>query len=74
MGDTPQERYHKTEKGRRVLARSQALYNLKHPRISWRPPQEVLDWLAEEQYPDEPTSATLNRKLRKLMKLEQQGF
>lgn len=69
MSDTPQERYHKTERGRRVLARSQALYDSKHPRISWRPPQEVLDWLAEEQYQDEPISATLNRMFQKLMNM-----
>lgn len=69
-----QRHYHKTEKGRSVLRRSQALYDSKHPRISWRVPPEILEWLTEEQYPDESISATLNRKLRKLMKLEQQGF
>ncbi len=74
MGDTAQERYHKTEKGRRVLKKSQALYDSKHPRISWRPPEEILEWLTEEQYSEESMSATVNRKLKKLMKLEQQGF
>lgn len=74
MGDSPQERYHKSEKGRNVLRRSQALYDSRHPRISWRVPPEILEWLREEQYPDESMSATLDRKLRKLMKLEQQGY
>lgn len=69
MGNTPQERYHKSEKGRSVLRRSQALYDSKHPRISWRPPQEILQRIYEEQYHDEPISATLNRIFKKLMNI-----
>ena len=66
------------EANRDKVSQSQEKYNQKRPVLSFRPQPEILEWLEEERYMDdgklETDVALLNRKLTKLMKLEQQGY
>jgi hypothetical protein len=66
------------EANRDKVSQSQEKYNQKRPILSFRPQPEILEWLEKERYMDdgklESDVTLLNRKLAKLMKLEQQGY
>jgi hypothetical protein len=75
-----QSRHHKIldESGDDIAPQPQLVDDDKSP-MSFRPKPEILQWLEEERwtYKDsepEPDTVLINRKLEKLMKLEQQGF
>ena len=57
-----------------IVKESKAKYDAKRPVISFRPTREIFSWLEEEQWDSESKAESLNRKLEKLMKLEQQGY
>lgn len=67
------------EANRDKVSQSQGKYNQKCPVLSFRPTAKNLAWLEKERLTDdtgklETDAALINRKLAKLMKLEQQGF
>jgi hypothetical protein len=62
-----------------VLKEANAKYNAKNPSWGFRPSTELREWLEEERWEDdngnpETNSALVTRKLKKLMKLEQEGY
>lgn len=60
-----------------VIQQSKAKYDSNNPVWSVRfktENQDILDWLNEERYDDETNQDLLIRKLRKLMKMENQGY
>lgn len=60
-----------------IIKESKAKYDSNNPIWSVRfktEHQEILDWLNEERYDDETNQDLLVRKLRKLMKMENQGY
>jgi hypothetical protein len=62
-----------------IIKQSKANYDKKRPVWSFRPEPELIQWLEEERWDNddgasETNAELLNRKLTKLMKLEQQGF
>ncbi|NWF61744.1 MAG: hypothetical protein HXY43_21425 [Fischerella sp.] len=67
------------EWGDDVVIQSQNKDDEKSYKMSFIPKIEILEWLKKERFTDdngepETDAALLNRKLYKLMKLEQQGF
>lgn len=67
------------ELGDDVAPQPQEKDDEKSPTLSFRPKPEILQWLEEQRwtYNDgepEPDTVLINRKLEKLMKLEQQRF
>lgn len=61
------------------MQESKAKYDAENPVWSIRIKKEIRDWLEEERWSDdkdepETNAALINRKLEKLMKLEQEGF
>ncbi|MDF0556400.1 hypothetical protein [Kamptonema sp. UHCC 0994] len=54
-----------------VIRKAKAKYDSKRPILSFRPKPEILKWLEKERSPNETDANLLNRKLEKLMKLEQ---
>ena len=74
---TPQQRWQK--KNQDIVRKSKAKYDSKNPVWGIRPDEELRKWLEEERWDDEngkpeSNSALVIRKLRKLMKLERQGY
>ncbi|CAD5988459.1 hypothetical protein PCC9214_05387 (plasmid) [Planktothrix tepida] len=60
-----------------IIKESKAKYDSNNPIWSVRfkaEHQDILDWLNEERYDDETNQDLLIRKLRKLMKMENQGY
>jgi hypothetical protein len=57
-----------------VIKKSKATYDKKNPILSFRPTPEIIQWLEEERYDDEPNAALVNRKLEKLRQMENQGY
>jgi O-methyltransferase involved in polyketide biosynthesis len=62
-----------------VIKQSKAKYDLKNPTWSFRPTEELREWLEEERWDNEDGSTESNaqlltRKLTKLMKLEREGY
>lgn len=66
-----QQQYHTNNP--EVIRKAKAKYDSKRPVFSFRPKPEILVWLEKERLPDESDAELLNRKLGKLMKLEQQS-
>lgn len=62
------------EQNPEIIRESKANYDQKRPVWSFRPEPELIKWLEEERWENEATAELLNRKLTKLMKLEQQGY
>jgi hypothetical protein len=67
------------ENNHRKIRISKAKYDSKNPIWSFRPNQELLQWLEEERWDDndgkpETNAALLTRKLTKLMEMERQGY
>lgn len=56
-----------------VIKAAKAKYDSKRPVFSFRPKLEILEWLEKERCENESDAQLLNRKLGKLMKLEQQS-
>ncbi|MEG4959825.1 MULTISPECIES: hypothetical protein [unclassified Microcoleus] len=56
-----------------VIKEAKAKYDSKRPVYSFRPKPEILEWLEKERCEDESDADLLNRKLGKLMNLEQQS-
>jgi hypothetical protein len=56
-----------------VIKAAKAKYDSKRPVFSFRPKLEILEWLEKERCESETDAQLLNRKLGKLMKLEQQS-
>ncbi len=74
---TPQQRWDK--KHQETVKNSKAKYDKKNPVWAFRPDAEMRQWLEEERWDDkdgkpETNAALVIRKLRKLMKLERQGY
>jgi hypothetical protein len=76
---TPQQQWH--AKNSEIIRQSKAKYDSKRPVFSFRPKPEILEWLERERYDSDSESESesesdadlLNRKLGKLMKLEESG-
>ena len=66
---TPQQQYHANNP--EVIRNSKAKYDSKRPVFSFRPKPDILEWLEKERCDSETDAELLNRKLGKLMKLEQ---
>lgn len=56
-----------------VIKAAKAKYDSKRPVFSFRPKPEILEWLEKERCESETDAQLLNRKLGKLMNLEQQS-
>ena len=74
---TPQQRWQK--KNQDTVRKSKANYDKKNPVWGFRPDEEMREWLEEERWDDENGQPETNagvviRKLKKLMKLERQGY
>jgi len=66
---SPQQQYHANNPG--VIKAAKAKYDTKRPVFSFRPKPEILEWLEKERCEGESDADLLNRKLGKLMKLEE---
>lgn len=66
-----QQQYHTNNP--EVIRKAKAKYDSKRPVFSFRPKPEILAWLERERCEDESDAQLLNRKLGKLMKLEQRS-
>jgi len=66
---SPQQQWHTKNPG--VIKEAKARYDSKRPVLSFRPKPEILEWLERERYDGESDADLLNRKLGKLMKLEE---
>lgn len=66
---TPQQQWHTNNPG--VIKEAKAKYDSKRPVLSFRPKPEILEWLERERCESESDAELLNRKLGKLMKLEE---
>ncbi|MEG4034605.1 hypothetical protein QUA03_12345 [Microcoleus sp. S36b_A4] len=66
---SPQQQWHTNNPG--VIKEAKAKYDSKRPVFSFRPKPEILEWLEKERCEDETDADLLNRKLGKLMKLEE---
>ena len=66
---SPQQQWHTNNPG--VIKEAKAKYDSKRPVLSFRPKPEILEWLERERYESETDAELLNRKLGKLMKLEE---
>ena len=64
-----QQQYHTNNP--EVIRKAKAKYDSKRPVLSFRPKPEILEWLERERYESETDAELLNRKLGKLMKLEE---
>ncbi|MEG3898103.1 hypothetical protein QT989_20890 [Microcoleus sp. SVA1_B6] len=64
-----QQQYHANNPS--VIKEAKARYDIKRPVFSFRPKPEILEWLEKERCEGESDAELLNRKLGKLMKLEQ---
>lgn len=71
MEISPQQQYHANNPS--VIRESKAKYDSKRPVFSFRPKPEILEWLEKERKENESDAQLLNRKLGKLMDLEQQS-
>ena len=74
---TPQQRWQKKNKD--TVRKSKTKYDKKNPVWGFRPDEEMREWLEEERWDDkngqpETNAALVIRKLKKLMKLERQGY
>lgn len=67
---SPQQQYHADNPS--VIKEAKAKYDSKRPVLSFRPKPEILEWLEKERKENETDAELLNRKLGKLMNLEQQ--
>lgn len=68
---SPQQQWHTNNPS--AIKESKARYDSKRPVLSFRPKSEILAWLEKERSPSESDAQLLNRKLGKLMELEQQS-
>lgn len=68
---SPQQQWHANNP--EVIRESKTKYNSKRPVFSFRPKPEILEWLERERYEGESDAELLNRKLGKLMKLEERS-
>jgi hypothetical protein len=66
---SPQQQWHTNNPG--VIKEAKAKYDSKRPVLSFRPKPEILEWLERERCEGETDAELLNRKLGKLMKLEE---
>ena len=66
---SPQQQWHTKNSG--VIKEAKAKYDSKRPVFSFRPKPEIIEWLEKERCAGESDADLLNRKLGKLMKLEQ---
>lgn len=66
---TPQQQWHANNP--EIIRESKAKYDSKRPVFSFRPKPDILEWLEKERYESESDAELLNRKLGKLMKLEE---
>ena len=66
---SPQQQYHADNPS--VIRESKAKYDSKRPVLSFRPKPDILEWLEKERKENETDVELLNRKLGKLMQLEQ---
>ena len=66
---TPQQQWQANNP--EIIRESKAKYDVKRPVFSFRPKPEILEWLERERYESESDAELLNRKLGKLMKLEE---
>ncbi len=62
-----------------AIRKAKAKYDAQNPVWSFRPPQEMREWLEEERWNNtnrtpESNAQLVTRKLKKLMNLEQQGY
>ncbi len=64
-----QQQYHTNNP--EVIRKAKAKYDSKRPVLSFRPKPEILEWLERERCEGETDAELLNRKLGKLMKLEE---
>ncbi|TXI96429.1 MAG: hypothetical protein E6Q34_01275 [Burkholderiaceae bacterium] len=68
---SPQQQWHTNNPS--VIKAAKAKYDNKRPVFSFRPKPEILAWLEKERCEGESDADLLNRKLGKLMELEQSG-
>lgn len=68
---SPQQQYRADNP--EVIRESKAKYDTKRPVLSFRPKPDILEWLEKERCEGESDAQLLNRKLGKLMDLEQQS-
>ena len=66
---TPQQQWQANNP--EIIRESKAKYDVKRPVFSFRPKPEILEWLERERHESESDAELLNRKLGKLMKLEE---
>ena len=66
---SPQQQWYTKNSG--VIKEAKAKYDSKRPVFSFRPKPEILEWLEKERYEGESDADLLNRKLGKLIKLEE---
>lgn len=66
---SPQQQWHTNNPD--VIKEAKAKYDSKRPVFSFRPKPDILEWLEKERCEGESDADLLNRKLGKLMKLEQ---
>lgn len=66
---SPQQQWHTNNPS--VIKAAKAKYDSKRPVFSFRPKPEILAWLEQERCEGESDAQLLNRKLGKLMELEQ---
>jgi hypothetical protein len=66
-----QQQYHTNNP--EVIRKAKAKYDSKRPVLSFRPKPEILEWLERERCEGETDAELLNRKLGKLMKLEERS-
>lgn len=67
------------KKNQDKVKQSKAKYDANNPVWSFRPSNELIEWLEEERWDDddgkpENNAALVTRKLNKLMNLERQGY
>jgi len=68
---SPQQQYHANNP--EVIRTAKAKYDSKRPVLSFRPKPEILEWLERERCEGETDAELLNRKMGKLMKLEERS-
>jgi hypothetical protein len=66
---SPQQQWHTNNP--EVIRKAKGKYDSKRPVLSFRPKPEILEWLERERCEGETDAELLNRKLGKLMKLEE---
>lgn len=74
---TPQQKWQKNNQD--IVKKSKAEYDKKNPVWAFRPDEELRKWLNESRGKDdkgnpESNAAVVIRKLKKLMKLEREGY